>query len=161
VGFHAARDVAPLWKIACVPLLCHTLVRVAWDTRSHGIHRETSPSPSNASAPVPHLRRDLAHRCNICAGTGLAPRTSAPGSSSPEPTSAQGTGLTRQCGGMPVPGHSHWAAAPPARRCATATRCPGPSGRRVRAHQSQPETKPGLGADVGGVSPVPVQMWKG
>ena len=29
--------------------------------------------------PCPHLRRDWARRCHICAGTGLAPPTSAPG----------------------------------------------------------------------------------
>ena len=28
---------------------------------------------------LPHLHQDLAHRCHICAGTGLTPPTSAPG----------------------------------------------------------------------------------
>ena len=30
-------------------------------------------------SPLPHLRRDWAHPCHICAGTGLSPATSAPG----------------------------------------------------------------------------------
>jgi hypothetical protein len=33
----------------------------------------------------PHLRRDWARRCHICAGTGLAAATSAPGLGSPLP----------------------------------------------------------------------------
>ena len=32
---------------------------------------------------LPHLRRDWAHPCHICAGTGLTPATSAPGLGSP------------------------------------------------------------------------------
>ena len=34
---------------------------------------------------MPHLRRDRAHRCHICAGTGLTAATSAPGPGSPLP----------------------------------------------------------------------------
>ena len=30
-------------------------------------------------APLPHLHREWAHPCHICAGTGLTPATSAPG----------------------------------------------------------------------------------
>jgi hypothetical protein len=37
-------------------------------------------SPSGRLLPIlPHLRRDWAHPCHICAGTGLTPATSAPG----------------------------------------------------------------------------------
>jgi hypothetical protein len=42
---------------------------------------------------VPHLRRDWAHPCHICAGTGLISPTSAPGLRSPLPhLSAPGSG---------------------------------------------------------------------
>ena len=34
-------------------------------------------------SPLPQLHRDWAHPCHICAGTGLAPMTSAPGLGSP------------------------------------------------------------------------------
>ncbi len=34
---------------------------------------------------MPHLRRDWAHPCHICAATGLTPATSAPGLGSPLP----------------------------------------------------------------------------
>ncbi len=34
-------------------------------------------------SPLPHLRRDCAHPCHICTGTGLTPATSAPGLRSP------------------------------------------------------------------------------
>ena len=45
----------------------------------------------NKSQPdLPHLRRDWAQCCHICAGTGLAAATSAPGLGSPLPTSAPG-----------------------------------------------------------------------
>ena len=35
--------------------------------------------------PLPHLRRDWAHRCHICTGAGLIAATSAPGLDSPLP----------------------------------------------------------------------------
>jgi hypothetical protein len=38
-----------------------------------------------AGVPLPHLPRDWAHPCHICAGTGLATATSAPGPGSPLP----------------------------------------------------------------------------
>ena len=49
---------------------------------------EPPVAPRHAAA-VPHLHRDLAHRCHICAGTGLAPATSAPGLGSRLATSVQ------------------------------------------------------------------------
>ncbi len=36
-------------------------------------------------SPLPHLRRDCAHPCHNCTGTGLTPATSAPGLGSPLP----------------------------------------------------------------------------
>ena len=45
-----------------------------------------NPKPLNQlGAPLPHLHRDWAHRCHICAGTGLGPATSAPGPGAPRP----------------------------------------------------------------------------
>ncbi len=43
-----------------------------------------TPAPGLGS-PLPHLRRDWAHPCHICAGTGLTPATSAPGLGPPLP----------------------------------------------------------------------------
>ena len=40
----------------------------------------------------PHLRRDSAHPCRICAGTGVQSATSAPGLLSPDPQSAPRSG---------------------------------------------------------------------
>jgi hypothetical protein len=38
------------------------------------------PTPAlRLGSPLPHLQRNLAHPCHICAGTGLTPPTSAPG----------------------------------------------------------------------------------
>jgi hypothetical protein len=39
-------------------------------------------------SPLPHLRRDWAHPCQICSGTGLTPATSAPGLDPPLSPSA-------------------------------------------------------------------------
>ena len=51
-------------------------------------------SAPGLGSPLPHLHQDWAHRCRICAGTGLAPLpTSAQGLGSPLPTSAPGLGL--------------------------------------------------------------------
>ena len=47
---------------------------------------ESAPCVHPAAAPPRlHLRRDCAHRCHICTGTGLTPATSAPGLGSPLP----------------------------------------------------------------------------
>ncbi len=51
-------------------------------------------SASGPGSPLPHLRRDCAHACHICAGTALTLPTSAPGLRSPVPTSAPRLGLT-------------------------------------------------------------------
>jgi hypothetical protein len=49
--------------------------------------REATASPPTSApglgSPLPHLRRDWAHPCRICAGTGLTPAAPAPGPSVP------------------------------------------------------------------------------
>ncbi len=47
--------------------------------------RDGTTSAPGLGPPLPHLRRDWAHPCHICAGTGPAPATSAPGLGPPLP----------------------------------------------------------------------------
>jgi hypothetical protein len=61
-----------------------TTTATHWRTRSRG-------QPSNASLTQGAPRRDWAHPCHICAGTGLAAAISAPG---PDATSAPGPDAT-------------------------------------------------------------------
>ena len=49
-----------------------------WAQPPPHLHRER-----DWAQPPPHLHRDSAHRCHICAGTGLTPATSAPGLGQP------------------------------------------------------------------------------
>ena len=51
--------------------------------RARLVDRALEFAQVGASRCRPHLRRDWARPCHICAGTGLAPATSAPGLSSP------------------------------------------------------------------------------
>jgi hypothetical protein len=55
-------------------------LRRDWARRCH-ICAGTGAATSapGLGSPLPHLRRDWARRCHICAGTGLAAATSAPG----------------------------------------------------------------------------------
>jgi hypothetical protein len=94
--------------------LHHTLL-------THPLRRLGSPlapmytpvtSAPGLGSPLSHLRRDWAHPCHICTGTGLAPATSALGLGSPLP-------------------HLHWDWAHPRHICARtgltpATSAPGP-----------------------------------
>ncbi len=60
--------------------------RVFPRTAAHTAGRRARCDPTSAprlGSPLPHLRRDWAHPCHICAGTGLTPATSAPGLGSP------------------------------------------------------------------------------
>ena len=45
----------------------------------------SATSVAQVGSPLPHLHRDWPRSCHICAGTGLAPATSAPGLGSPLP----------------------------------------------------------------------------
>ncbi len=49
------------------------------------IGRTPATSAPVLGSPLPHLRRDWAHPCHICTGTGLAPATSAPRLGAPLP----------------------------------------------------------------------------
>ncbi len=61
----------------------HTLANVAPPDPKQPLHSATS-APGLGSV-LPHLHRDWAHCCHICAGTGLTAATSAPGLGSPLP----------------------------------------------------------------------------
>jgi hypothetical protein len=65
-------------------------------------HQHPGKPPARLGSPRPHLRRDWAHPAHICAGTGLAPLTSAlglghicAGTGLALPTSAPGLGSPR------------------------------------------------------------------
>ena len=58
-------------------LLCLHQLRLAL------VFIELSSAPGLGS-PLPHLHQDWARPCHICARTGLAPATSAPGLDSPQ-----------------------------------------------------------------------------
>jgi hypothetical protein len=96
-------------------------------------------------APRPHLRRDSARRCHICAGTGPTPATSAPGLGSPPPHLRRN--WTRPCQksapelGSPLP------------TSAPGLRSPCPHLHRDWAHLFH---LPGLGAPL----PHPHQDWR-
>ena len=55
---------------------------------------------------LPHLRRDWAHPCHICAGTGLTPSAAAPGLGSPVPHLRCGWARSCRTGGR-APGAWH------------------------------------------------------
>ncbi len=65
-----------------------TLKAVRWSLHVvlllHGNGLTPVTSVPELGSPLPHLRRDWAHPCHICAGTGLTAATSAPGLGSPE-----------------------------------------------------------------------------
>jgi hypothetical protein len=129
--------------------------------------------------------RKWAAPCHICTGTGLTPATSAPGLGSLA-TSAPGLGspaiglfgFAQQADTVEAEGGSRSAVvAPAASRCACirsrrlpcAEHCTATNGLRTadrgiwraRSRRRCGRGEPGPGADVAGVSPVPVQMWQG
>jgi hypothetical protein len=131
-------------------------------------------------SPLPHLRRDWAHPCHICAGTGLTPATSAPGLGlaplptsaprlgSPPPTSAPGlprTVLPRLLHPSRAGREQRMRTDARVRVCRAALRLRvGKEGQRlltpVQSRCRSGSDGPGPGADVGAVGPVPVQMWR-
>ena len=133
------------------------------------IFRDTEPPNSCTACPefgfarreswgssLPHLHRDrLDPPCRICTETRLAPATSAPGLGSPRPH------LRRD---WAHPAHIRTGTQVP-----HVPRAPAWLGhaRRFPRRRVKDDDQPTLrgerspGADVGGVSPVPVQMWAG
>ena len=59
-----------------------------------GMGRRIRVVPFCLFAPLPHWRRDWAHRCHICTGTGLTPRHICTGTGLTAATSAPGLGAT-------------------------------------------------------------------
>jgi hypothetical protein len=59
-----------------------------------GMGRRIRVVPSCLFAPLPHWRRDWAHRCHICTGTGLTPRHICTGTGLTAATSAPRLGAT-------------------------------------------------------------------
>jgi hypothetical protein len=156
---------------------------------AHSDVGSTNPTASTAwvagigPAPPPRLHRNRAHPSDICTGIELAPATSGPGLGSPRPYLDRdwahpghpshigtGTGLTPPAS-TPEVGSSRIGPTPQQRseraRCTSAGRGLRQLGRsqpRTRARQPlcrRGRGEPGPGADVAGVSPVPVQMWRG
>ena len=68
---------AATWRCCCGSS-CRSTMRTRRSCTSRG-----RATPTSGSAPRPHLHRDWAHRCHICAGTGRTAATSAPGLGSP------------------------------------------------------------------------------
>ena len=70
--------------------------RAQWPTIGSRIHRDWARPFAHLhrdwGSPLPHLHRDWAHSSHICAGTGLAPSTSASGLGSPLPHLHRDTG---------------------------------------------------------------------
>jgi hypothetical protein len=100
--------VACEWRVG-VPPSCRRQ-RTASDARCmlHGVHTVHGAPMLRTSAPgigsfLPRLRRDWAHSCHVCAGTGLIPATSAPGLGS-SPARCGWTGPTPLGGGAGVCG---------------------------------------------------------
>ncbi len=80
----------------CLP---RTVLGGAGHQRAKGARRQVAgaagPLCEGAARPCPHLHRDWARRCHMCAGTGLTPATSAPGLGSPLPHLRRPGGRTR------------------------------------------------------------------
>jgi hypothetical protein len=81
---HALLGFAALqWAVAWRALPCKSSSSISkWMTRPTPA---LSISAAGCGVPLPHLHRDWAHPCHVCAGSGLTPATSAPGLGSPLP----------------------------------------------------------------------------
>ena len=82
---HAQHHMAPMHGMA---RLARALTHPRWHIcegvwllalRRRIVARAAATSALGLGSPLPHLRRDWAHPCHICAGTGPTPATSAPG----------------------------------------------------------------------------------
>ena len=88
LGPFPLAPIRPSYIQACSPsCAARRFSRCPASWRAVGRSPRAATSAPGLGSPRPHLRRDWAHPCHICTGTGLTPATSAPG-------------LGRSCGGL-------------------------------------------------------------
>jgi hypothetical protein len=133
----------------------------------------TGPIPTTSAPglrrPLPHLHRDWAHPAHICAETGPAPATSAPGLGPPLPHLHRDAGLrsrisrahchVEELARVELHTHAHAHARAHTRVLTRVCAHACTHARTFEHGWGEPICT--LTWSVAGVSPVPVQMWKG